>query len=421
MMAWKFNQKESKKALAHMVIVDELPFSFVEREGFRHYSKINRPGVDIGKRVEYCVNEWGIDAIMVVSVDNASANDSAIDFLRKTFAKKDNCLLIGKWIHIRCAAHILNLVVQDVAQAYEDGFDRYDLEDAAFGNVILKKGLLVPTHKDWDKARKLCGFLKIFYDVTLRILGTKYVTSHMLIVELSTIRELLRKQILCDVLNIPFEDEILYKIAKIVVDDHYGAKGLAIVELKKIYIHAQFKALYEDYVRIHSLQSNSSSVLGKHSDDTTTKPPTRDRLRDKMKSSSTSTSTISELDRYLCKSVEAFDSNVKFDILAWWKVNSLRFPILSLMARDLLAIFVSTVAFELVFSTSERVLDTFRSSLSDKSIESLICTQDWLHKDKDKDKIMEKQEDSETIIIDSSEDDCTSSKRDINEDQSFSY
>nr|GEV26633.1 ribonuclease H-like domain-containing protein [Tanacetum cinerariifolium] len=38
----------------------------------------------------------GIDAIMHVSVDNASANDSAIDFLRKTFAKKDNCLLNGK-------------------------------------------------------------------------------------------------------------------------------------------------------------------------------------------------------------------------------------------------------------------------------------------------------------------------------------
>nr|GEX10673.1 hypothetical protein [Tanacetum cinerariifolium] len=101
------------------------------------------------------------------------------------------------------------------------------------------------------------------------------------------------------------------------------------------------------------------------------------------------------------------------------QVNSLIFPILSSMARDLLAILVSTVAFESVFSTSGRVLDTFRSSLSDKSIESLICTQDWLRNDKDK--LMEKQEDSETIIIDSSKDECTSSKRDINEDQSFSY
>ncbi|GKE00160.1 zinc finger BED domain-containing protein RICESLEEPER 2-like protein [Tanacetum coccineum] len=116
-----------------------------------------------------------------------------------------------------------------------------------------------------------------------------------------------------------------------------------------------------------------------------------------MKSSLTSTSTISELDKYLCESVETFDSNVKFDIMAWWKVNSLRFPILSLMARDLLAIPISTVASESIFSTSGRVLDTFRSSLSDKSIESLIYTQDWLRKDKDK--ILEKEEDYKTIII----------------------
>ncbi|KAK8609125.1 hypothetical protein V6N13_025432 [Hibiscus sabdariffa] len=34
---------EIRKALARMVIVDELPFSFVEREGFRHFCKIAVP------------------------------------------------------------------------------------------------------------------------------------------------------------------------------------------------------------------------------------------------------------------------------------------------------------------------------------------------------------------------------------------
>lgn len=89
----------------------------------------------------------------------------------------------------------------EVAQAYGDAFDRQNLEDANFENAIRKKGLLVPTSDYWYKARKLCGFLKIFYDVTLRISGIKYVTSHTLIVELSNIRELLRKQIMCNVLN----------------------------------------------------------------------------------------------------------------------------------------------------------------------------------------------------------------------------
>lgn len=43
MMAWKFDKKESKKALANMIIVDEHPFSFVDGEGFRHYNIITQP------------------------------------------------------------------------------------------------------------------------------------------------------------------------------------------------------------------------------------------------------------------------------------------------------------------------------------------------------------------------------------------
>ena len=63
--------------------------------------------------VEKCLIEWGIENIFTISVDNASANDVAIDFLKKSFQNANKCLLNGKWLHIRCVAHILNLVVQD--------------------------------------------------------------------------------------------------------------------------------------------------------------------------------------------------------------------------------------------------------------------------------------------------------------------
>ncbi|KAL0404407.1 UNVERIFIED_CONTAM: putative AC transposase [Sesamum radiatum] len=51
------------------------------------------------------------------------------------------------------------------------------------------------------------------------------------------------------------------------------------------------------------------------------------------------------------------------------------------MARDLLAVSVSTIASESAFSTDGRVLDAFRSSLSPKIVQALICTQDWIRKD----------------------------------------
>ncbi|CAH1421845.1 unnamed protein product [Lactuca virosa] len=43
LLTWKFGQNESRKALAHMLVVDELPFSFVEGVGFRYYNIVTQP------------------------------------------------------------------------------------------------------------------------------------------------------------------------------------------------------------------------------------------------------------------------------------------------------------------------------------------------------------------------------------------
>ncbi|CAA0831355.1 Zinc finger BED domain-containing protein DAYSLEEPER [Striga hermonthica] len=70
-----------------------------------------------------------------------------------------------------------------------------------------------------------------------------------------------------------------------------------------------------------------------------------------------------------------------FDILQWWKNAASRYPILSALAKDIFAIQVSTVASESAFSTEGRVIDSFRSSLTHKSVEALICMQNWLRGD----------------------------------------
>lgn len=48
------------------------------------------------------------------------------------------------------------------------------------------------------------------------------------------------------------------------------------------------------------------------------------------------------------------------------------------MARNILAIPVSSVASESAVSTGGRVLNKFRSSLLPTIVEALICTQDWI-------------------------------------------
>ncbi|XP_043809686.1 zinc finger BED domain-containing protein RICESLEEPER 1-like [Manihot esculenta] len=83
-----------------------------------------------------------------------------------------------------------------------------------------------------------------------------------------------------------------------------------------------------------------------------------------------------ELEVYLSVAIQ--EEKEDFDVMKWWKINSERFPILGKMARDILAIPVSTVASESAFSTGGRVLDSFRSSLTPKIVEGLICVQDWI-------------------------------------------
>ncbi|GJX97803.1 zinc finger BED domain-containing protein RICESLEEPER 2-like protein [Tanacetum coccineum] len=86
----------------------------------------------------------------------------------------------------------------------------------------------------------------------------------------------------------------------------------------------------------------------------------------------------SELDNYLEEGVYICDDNSKgFDVLTWWRSNSLRYRILSRMARDILAIPITTVASEATFSAGSRVIDTYRASLAPETVEVLLCGGYW--------------------------------------------
>ena len=81
------------------------------------------------------------------------------------------------------------------------------------------------------------------------------------------------------------------------------------------------------------------------------------------------------MDRYISDAIEG-EVDVKFNILNWWRVNGAsKYPILALIARDILAILVSTIVSESCFSTSGWIIDSFRTFLSLKMVEALICSQ----------------------------------------------
>uniref|UniRef100_A0A8I6XFG0 Zinc finger BED domain-containing protein RICESLEEPER 2-like n=1 Tax=Hordeum vulgare subsp. vulgare TaxID=112509 RepID=A0A8I6XFG0_HORVV len=143
----------------------------------------------------------------------------------------NSLILEGKYLHMRCAAHILNLIVKDGMDIMEKSIEQVHDSVAYWSatpkrhekfekmartlNIEYKKRLLLdcktrwnstyimlsialeyvdifeklngreklysccPTKEDWNIAKELCCRLKVFYDVTEVFSGTKYVTANL--------------------------------------------------------------------------------------------------------------------------------------------------------------------------------------------------------------------------------------------------
>jgi hypothetical protein len=59
-----------------------------------------------------CLTAWGLNQVLVMTVDNASSNDVRISQLQNAFMP-DGLLMGGEYFHTRCCAHVLNLIVKE--------------------------------------------------------------------------------------------------------------------------------------------------------------------------------------------------------------------------------------------------------------------------------------------------------------------
>ncbi|KAJ3686156.1 hypothetical protein LUZ61_015320 [Rhynchospora tenuis] len=150
-------------------------------------------------------------------------------------------------------------------------------------------------------------------------------------------------------------------------------------------LKACISEMFKEYSDAYStyLQSQFGSSSRPHSNSTQASSSgsanvsdVRAGLREFMRGKKTSEPEKSEIDLYLCEPLDETGVDDEFDILAWWKLKVPRYPVLSRLTRDILAVPASTVASESTFSTSGRTLSTMRNCLNDESMEALICAQD---------------------------------------------
>ena len=238
-------------------------------------------------------------------------------------------------------------------------------------------GLGPPTFDDWDIVRAFMKFLKLFYEVTLRISGSLYTTSNLFFQELSTVYDHLQgycedDDYLLSTMSMRMKSKYdkywghldninLMLFVAIVLDPRYKLDALefwlndnykAEDEVVKVHLVENIKRvidrLCQQYTRFSvgcgvgssvDHEKNVSSAEMSVQDQVPTNFMNRYR---KYRAEKGNVDNKSELDQYLMEDVEFL--SVNFDILNWWKVNSSKFPILAKIARDVLAIPISTVA-----------------------------------------------------------------------------
>ena len=81
--------------------------------GFKHVC--DHRGQTIADVLLECLAEWAIQKVFTITVDNTTANTSALRKFQSEFILLGDEALVmdDNYMHLRCAAHIINLVVRD--------------------------------------------------------------------------------------------------------------------------------------------------------------------------------------------------------------------------------------------------------------------------------------------------------------------
>ncbi|XP_024195526.1 zinc finger BED domain-containing protein RICESLEEPER 1-like [Rosa chinensis] len=307
MVARHWTQEAGIQAATVMIVMDEMPFSAIERPGFRYFCKVtvpkfnvpcrkvivknflkmyelkkeelkrelsshcvclttdtwtllqninymvltahfidngwklhkrvinfcvipNHQGITIGKILESCLRAWSIERVLTISVDNASANKHAIDYIRKKneHLGKGDCFgsIRNAVRYVRSSSSRLDAfkaccekedceskkicvldvptrwnstyIMLETALGLKKAFDRLqDDEDVKYTSYFdedeelveedgdepddfsvnlsqirtrsSRKRVGLPNEADWAKAVVFTKFLKVFYEVTLRM------------------------------------------------------------------------------------------------------------------------------------------------------------------------------------------------------------------------------------------------------------
>ncbi|KAG8490887.1 hypothetical protein CXB51_014711 [Gossypium anomalum] len=393
-------------------------------------------GLNIADELVLCLSQWGIDKkIFSITLDNASYNDVMVSCLKNRFRANRAILCDGAFFQVRCCAHILNLIVKAGLELADDvvakirngikyikksGIRRKRFYDMADKNVLdywaqrdKDYQMFALSSEEWRNVAILCKFLKVFYDVTCVFSGSNYPTANLYFRGVWNVHNVLLDTVkgpysfltpmvkqMQEKFNKYWAEYSLILSCAAILDPRYKLNYVQYCFTTIYGIHASdfvetilsnLRLLFDEYVK--KSKSTSSSLAG--SSNVSDKNPVDSSLDEHNVNSadfggdfdesddykrylneSSTRSEKSQLDIYLEE--PELELNSQIDVLDYWSKSSVRYNELSLLARNLLAIPISTVASESAFSMGKKVITPLRSSLKPKMVQAVVCLDDWM-------------------------------------------
>ncbi|XP_057954043.1 zinc finger BED domain-containing protein RICESLEEPER 1-like [Malania oleifera] len=137
--------------------------------------------VALSEKTFNVLKEWGIDRkIFSITLDNATANDSMQDILSSQLSLQAPLVSGGEYFHVRCCAHVLNLIVQEGLKVIERVV--YNIRESVKWNstftmiesaLIYRQALIhyalldanykyCPSNEEWNRAEKFDKYWKCY-------------------------------------------------------------------------------------------------------------------------------------------------------------------------------------------------------------------------------------------------------------------
>ncbi|KAK3204896.1 hypothetical protein Dsin_018942 [Dipteronia sinensis] len=331
------------------------------------------------------IQDYGIqNLILSITLDNASANSKAIELF-------DNSRIPNtavKFFHAHCACHIINLIVKSGLKQVESRID----------NIMVALGWIMASNQRIAEFSRYCTSKDILPRKFQIDMPVRWNSTYLMLKSALPYTELITS-----FYNVNTANDTGHE--KLTDDPRFRFNGLEVFSkelgeslgLSETDVAEYLSTLKSQMFEIFSIYEN------RYSHGTAEQAPPQQQSQQQSKlmriffskattsrasglgSSSQSQSQSQsqrqhvELNRYLTTkySITESDDFTTNDLLKWWRGKRNNFPILSRLACDVLAIPVSTVSSEQVFSTARRILEERRCSLAHDAVEALTCLKDW--------------------------------------------